>query len=125
MLKEKYSALLALGESLEVKDGYVEERDGKLRIGGTAAYQLDKDRLWDKIKEYDGWDKEILADIEVEKSDVYGLYDVQAGDTLWKISSMHLGRGNRYMEIFNANRDVLDNPDVIKVGQTIKLPNKS
>lgn len=124
MLKEKYDELLKLGEQLQVQDGYVDETEGKLRIGGTAKYQYDKDLLWDKIKSYEGWQAEVEADIKVADHDIYGVYTVASGDTLWKISKMHFGAGNRYPEIFEANRDVLSNPDVIKVGQKLKLPSK-
>ncbi|MCB1042680.1 MAG: LysM peptidoglycan-binding domain-containing protein [Acidobacteria bacterium] len=124
MLREKYDELLKLGESLKIADGYVDEADGKLKVGGVAAYQLEKDLLWDKIKTYSGWEHEIEADIKVANEDIYGVYTVAPGDTLWKISSQHFGKGNRYMEIFEANKDVLKNPDVIKVGQQLKLPQK-
>ncbi len=49
-------------------------------------------------------------------------YTVVSGDTLWKIASDHYGKGNEYMKIFEANRDILDNPDKIKVGQVLKIP---
>jgi nucleoid-associated protein YgaU len=49
-------------------------------------------------------------------------YTVQAGDSLWKISEEQLGSGARYMEIFQANTDILENPDLIKPGQVLKIP---
>lgn len=124
MLKNKYAKVLELGESLGVQDGYANEEAGKLKIGGVAAYQYDKDQLWDAIKEHDGWEQEVEADIRVRETDVYGLYTVQRGDTLSKISKGYFGKASRYMEIFNVNRDQLDNPDRIKVGQKLKLPTR-
>ena len=47
---------------------------------------------------------------------------MKAGDTLSKIAKEHLGNANAYMEIFNANRDQLTDPDKIKPGQVLKLP---
>ena len=122
MLKEKYQDVLTLGEQLEVADGYVREESGKLQFGGTARYQLDKDYLWDAIKEHDGWENEIEANIQVAEGDIYGVYTVQRGDTLGKISKWLTGKSSRYMEIFELNRDKLDNPNMIKVGQELKLP---
>ncbi|MEZ5064334.1 MAG: LysM peptidoglycan-binding domain-containing protein [bacterium] len=122
MLKEKYQKVLDLGQKLQVQDGYVEEQGGKLRIGGTAEYAYDKDRLWDMIKEQPGWENEIEADIKVKNQDLYGVYEVVGGDTLSKISKKLFGSANRYMEIFEKNRDILKDPNLIKVGQKLKLP---
>jgi len=47
---------------------------------------------------------------------------ITKGETLWAISSKYLGKGNRYMEIFEANREVILDPDKIFVGQTILIP---
>jgi nucleoid-associated protein YgaU len=49
-------------------------------------------------------------------------YTVQPGDTLHKIARKHLGDGNAFMQIFNANKDQLTDPDTIKPGQVLKLP---
>jgi nucleoid-associated protein YgaU len=49
-------------------------------------------------------------------------YEVKAGDTLSKIAKEKLGNGNAYMDIFNANRDQLSDPDKIKPGQILKIP---
>ena len=124
MLKEKYQSLLDLGVELNVQNGDWKEEGGKLRITGTAAYQYDKDRLWDKIKSYENWENEVEADIAVANGDLYGLYVVKPGDTLSKLSKAHYGDPNRYMEIFKANSDQLSDPDIIRVGQQLKIPSK-
>ena len=49
MLQEKYSSVLELGQALGVKNGDVQEVDGKLKVTGTCAYALDRDHLWDAI----------------------------------------------------------------------------
>jgi LysM repeat protein len=45
---------------------------------------------------------------------------VKAGDTLSKIAKEHLGNPNAYMDIFNANKDQLTDPDKIKPGQVLE-----
>ena len=50
------------------------------------------------------------------------VYEVVAGDTLGAISQNYYGKASAYMKIFEANRDILDNPDLIKVGQKLKIP---
>ena len=49
-------------------------------------------------------------------------YTIEKGDTLSKIAKEHLGRAGAWKQIFDANRDVLDDPDRIFPGQVIKLP---
>jgi nucleoid-associated protein YgaU len=49
-------------------------------------------------------------------------YVVQAGDTLSKIAKQYYGDANRYMEIFNANRDKLSDPNKIQIGQELIIP---
>jgi nucleoid-associated protein YgaU len=52
-------------------------------------------------------------------------YTVQKGDSLSKIAKQHYGDANAWQKIFQANRDVLDDPDKIFPGQTLRLPAKS
>jgi nucleoid-associated protein YgaU len=123
MLKEKYQSVLDLAGTLGIQSLDAQEQNNKLTIKGTATYQLAKDTLWDQIKTIGGWENDLVADITVAKSDIYGVYSVQPGDTLSKIAKSFFGASNKYMAIYNANKDVLTNPDVIKVGQQLKIPN--
>ena len=47
---------------------------------------------------------------------------VVRGDTLSGIAKQYYGKASLYMKIFEANRDILDNPDLIKVGQKLRIP---
>jgi len=49
-------------------------------------------------------------------------YEVVSGDTLGAISQQYYGQASQYMKIFEANRDILDNPDLIKPGQKLRIP---
>ncbi|KAF1712356.1 peptidoglycan-binding protein LysM [Pseudoxanthomonas kalamensis DSM 18571] len=49
-------------------------------------------------------------------------YTVERGDSLSKIAKEHYGRSSAWRDIFEANRDVLDDPDRIFPGQVLKLP---
>ncbi len=124
MLKEKYQELIDLGKEINLKAEYVKEEDGKLKIKGTTPYQLEKNIFWDKIKSFSNWKDEISADIRIASEDIYGIYEVKSGDTLSKISKKYLGDPMRYNDIFKLNTDILKNPDMIKVGQKLKIPNK-
>ncbi|MCS5693326.1 peptidoglycan-binding protein LysM [Cyanobium sp. FGCU-6] len=47
---------------------------------------------------------------------------VQSGDTLWGIAERAYGNGARYTEIFEANREVIEDPDLIFPGQKLRIP---
>lgn len=49
-------------------------------------------------------------------------YEIQSGDTLSKIAASYYGNANAYMQIFEANREVIGDPDLIFVGQKIRIP---
>ena len=50
------------------------------------------------------------------------VHKVEKGDTLSAISKKYYGNANKYMKIFEANRDVLTDPDKIKPGQQLTIP---
>ncbi len=123
-LKDKYADVGEIGTALGVKNGRFDEENGKLVIAGVCAYAYDRDRIWDKIKTHEGWENEVQADISVEKTDVYGIYEVKPGDTLGGIAKQYFGNAGKYPLLQEANKDLIKDPNVIQVGWKIKLPNK-
>ncbi len=51
-------------------------------------------------------------------------YTVQPGDTLWKIAKQFYQEGNQYLKIFEANKNLLKDPDHIFPGQELVIPPK-
>ena len=49
---------------------------------------------------------------------------VQKGDALWNIAYQRLGLGNRYVDIFEMNKDKIKDPDLIYPKQLFIIPNK-
>jgi nucleoid-associated protein YgaU len=47
---------------------------------------------------------------------------VKKGETLWKIAEQYYGDGALYPKIFEANRDILKDPDRINIGQKLRIP---
>jgi len=47
---------------------------------------------------------------------------VEKGDTLGAIAKKYYGKASAYMKIFEANKDILTDPDKIKPGQKLRLP---
>ena len=67
----------------------------------------------------------VTASVDTTAEKVGGsTYTVKSGDSLSKIAKNELGDANAWKKIFEANRDVLDDPDKIFPGQTLKLPPK-
>jgi LysM repeat protein len=123
-LTDKYKELVDYGKTLGLSGFSVKEEGGKLQVSGTSEYQLEKDLFWDKLKSFSGYENEVAANISATKTDIHGYHVVQAGDTLSKIAKRHLDDAGRYMEIFNANKDVLKDPDKIFPGQRLVIPRR-
>ena len=117
--------------------GTTDERDGKLYFNGTVKSVEEKNQIWTALKTVPDWEKDVVADITVsapasQSAPTTGSggaapaptisYTVQSGDTLSGIAKKFLGNANEYMDIFNANRDQLTDPDKIKPGQVLKIP---
>ena len=106
-------------------DGSIDEHDNKLWFKGTVPTQDQANKIWDAIKTIPTWTQDVIADIKAAagaQAAAAATYTVKAGDTLSKIAKDLLGNPNAYMEIFNANRDQLSDPDKIKPGQVLKVP---
>jgi LysM repeat protein len=139
-LRDKYNQAIQTAKSLRMQ-GAAEEREGKLYFNGTVNSEDEKNQIWNAIKTVSDWQKDVVADIRVSATATPTpqarpagatatsgaqatpvTHTVQAGDTLSAIARKYLGNANDYMEIFNANRDQLSDPDLIKPGQVLKIP---
>ncbi len=49
-------------------------------------------------------------------------YEIRSGDSLSKIAKREYGNANDWRRIFEANQDIIKNPDKIFPGQVIKIP---
>lgn len=123
-VKEKYQSVLNFGEKMNVKNGRVEEDGNVLRVWGTVETNYEKDQLWDSIKAIGGDNpSDIVADIRVENPGYYTKHTVAKGESLSKIAKHYYDDMMKYKAIFEANRDILDNPDMIHPGQILTIPN--
>ena len=52
------------------------------------------------------------------------VYTVVSGDSLSKIAKREYGDANAWPKIFEANKDILKDPDKIQPGQKLKIPPK-
>jgi nucleoid-associated protein YgaU len=49
-------------------------------------------------------------------------HEVVTGDTLSKIAEKYYGDPSLYMQIFEANKDSLSDPNLIRIGQKLRIP---
>ena len=131
-LRDKYQQAISIAKGYRM-DGSAQEREGKLYFNGTVGSDAEKNAIWDALKAVPEWKTEVVADIKVvprpqsqsapaSAGTAASTYTVKPGDTLSKIAKEHLGNANAYMDIFNANKDQLSDPDKIKPGQVLKIP---
>jgi nucleoid-associated protein YgaU len=120
MLQDKYSTLIDLAGSLGLEGFNVNEGDGVLHIEGTAASAAEKQQLWDEYARLDPDFRsgDLVLNITSPESSTT-TYTVQSGDTLSKIGSNY---GVSWKAIFDANTDVLSDPDKIFPGQELTIP---
>jgi LysM repeat protein len=137
-LKQKYQSVINSFSDHQVRLENLNMEGDKLFLRGEAPSQEAKNRVWDDIKRVDPSYSDLTADIRVSgtaqtpKTQTAGAsvsggsasrtYTVQSGDTLSKISKQFYGNSNRYMKIFEANRDQLENPDKVRAGQQLVIP---
>jgi len=57
-------------------------------------------------------------------AEVYETYVVAKGDSLSRIAKRVYGSANEWKRIFEANTDLLKDPDKIYPGQKLKIPQK-
>ncbi|WP_299126830.1 LysM peptidoglycan-binding domain-containing protein [uncultured Winogradskyella sp.] len=124
MVRAKYQGVLDLGEKLNIENGNISEENGVLKVEGTAATQYEKNLLWDAIKAAGGDNPaDIVANIKVADESVYARHTVASGETLGKIAKHYYGDAMKYKQIFEANTNILKNPDVIHPDQELVIPN--
>ncbi|GHT53130.1 hypothetical protein FACS189440_22430 [Bacteroidia bacterium] len=119
-LQDKYSPLISYAQSANVSDLSVIEKNNVLYVTGSATATV-KDALW---KLYDQIDPDYRAgDLVLNISVIPGgeeIYEVQAGDNLSKIAKKYPGM--TWQKIFEANRDILKDPNKIFPKQKLQIP---
>ena len=124
-LKAKYKPVIDFLSTRGAHIAHLHEEGGKLVIDASVHDEAEKNRVWDQIKGVDGNYDDLKANIAVDANVPAAAvtYTVQGGDTLSKISKQFYGNPNQYMKIFEANKDKLSDPDKIKPGQVLSIPN--
>lgn len=119
-LQDKYKELTDLAKNLGVSNLEVREQDNVLYIDGIAKSADDKEKIWNVYGKLDpdfrGAD--VVMNIAVSEGATTN-YTVTSGDSLSKIGKVH---GVSWQTIYEANKDIIKNPDVIQPGWILKIP---
>ncbi len=63
------------------------------------------------------------AEPQVEPEEPKTMYHTVAeGDSLFKISELYYGQGRHWKVIYNANKTIIKNPDVLPLGLKLRIP---
>jgi nucleoid-associated protein YgaU len=129
-LRGKYAYAIDTAKKLGFQGAATQEGD-KLHFKGTVHSEDEKNQVWNAIKTIPDWKNDINADITVvpqpqavgtSGTGAQRSYTVKSGDTLSKIAKEFYGDANAYHRIFDANRDKLNDPNRIDVGQVLNIP---
>ncbi len=86
-------------------------------VDGNAVSQEMKEKIVLAVGNVEG-----VAGVKDNAGGGGTFHTVEKGDTLWAISKKTLSEGNRYTEIFEANKPMLTHPDKIYPGQVLRIP---
>ena len=104
----------------------VQYEDGVVRLGGQAesAEAMEKAVLM-------AGNVEGVSEVNVDAMDApepepeVEYYTIVSGDSLSKIAKAYYGNAMDYPKLFEANREVITDPDLIYPGQKIRIPPKT
>lgn len=128
-LKDKYQSALDFAKEVGAEMENFHEEDGHIVFNGTVATPYLRNAIWDKLKSINGIGTEgeapadVKANIKVSDDSVFHKHTVVAGETLGKIAKHYFDDASKYVAIFEANKDILKDPDLIVVGQVLSIPN--
>lgn len=110
----------ALG--FEVSDLKISYDDGVATIRGKAKDQATREKVVLAVGNTEGVAK-VDDQMTVGASEAEAkMYTVQKGDSLSKIAKHEYGDAMKYQNIFEANRPMLTDPNLIYPGQVLRIP---
>lgn len=111
-----------------IKNVAVEFDDGVATVCGDCDNQAVKDRAILLAGNVQGVERVVADDMKVaealqeKKAPEDTFYEIVSGDTLGGIAKKFYGNASQYVRIFEANRDIIDDPNKIYPGQKIRIP---
>ncbi len=100
--------------------------EGQVTLSGKASTPEQKEKAILMTGNVEGVEKVNADALEAPVQTVQvDYYIIQSGDTLSKIAQRFYGNASAYPKIFEANREVIEDPDKIYPGQKIRIPGVS
>ena len=103
--------------------------DGAVSVGGQVDTQATKEKVTLLAGNVKGVDKVDNTGVWVKPAaepmgpmPEFTFYTIEKGDSLWKIASKFYGNGAKWNTLFEDNKEVIQNPDLIDPGQVIRVP---
>lgn len=122
--RRKAAALLKLVQDMgfKVQDLGVRVDDDKVTLTGQAPSQEIREKIALLVGNVEGIGSVDDNMTTVKQEPEAQFYEVKSGDTLSKIAKQFYGDANKYHQIFEANRPMLEDPDKIYPGQRLRIP---
>jgi nucleoid-associated protein YgaU len=106
-----------------VKDLGVRFEDGTVTLSGSAESADAMEKAVLMAGNVAGVSRVEAAEVEAPAQTArVELYEIRKGDTLSAIAKRFYGNANAYPRVFEANREVIKDPDLIYPGQKIRIP---
>lgn len=122
-LQDKYRELIDAARAHNAADLQVREQDNVLYIDGKVQSEESKRKLWDIYNRIDPDYRSADLVMNLQLADgAFEEYEVKRGDSLSEIGERY---GVAWKQIYEANRDLIKNPDLIRPGWKLKIPRKS
>jgi nucleoid-associated protein YgaU len=107
---------------LKIEDLVLELEDDKVTVRGVVESQSEKEKVILALGNVEGI-ATVVEDIEVNVPEPEAVfYEVKSGDSLSKIAKQHYGDAMKYPVIFEANKPMLKDPNLIYPGQVLRIP---
>lgn len=121
-LETKYQSVTDYARQNGVADLQVRQQNNVLYVDGTAPSESVKKQIWNLYEQADPEMRsgDMVLNIQVAAG-AASEYEVKSGDNLSKIAKSY---GLTWQDIFEANKDLINDPDKIFPGQVLKIPGK-
>jgi nucleoid-associated protein YgaU len=107
---------------IDIKDLRIELQGDTVTVYGEASSQADKEKVvlvLGNVQDIAVVDDRITVNVPEPESD---FYEVKSGDSLSKIAKHYYGDALKYPVIFEANKPMLKDPNLIYPGQMLRVP---